>query len=96
MNESKREKIRDLLQNTEMPKEEIARECGVSPGSVSAIKAHITMGTYEKNDSDNIVDTHSISLERDVEEHLVENLDKIEEGLSLLKTGSNFILILEG
>ena len=44
--EEQKEQIKSLLQVGQFEREKIASKIGVSPGTVSAIKAHITMGTY--------------------------------------------------
>jgi hypothetical protein len=47
MDDAVRTQIRELLE-AGLPTDEIAGRAGVSPGTVSAVKAHITMGSTAK------------------------------------------------
>ena len=70
--------------------EEIAEQFGISPGTVSAIKAHLTMGTYSSSsETDEVIDAleTTFSLERDLQEALRYNIEQLESGLSIIDGG---------
>ena len=46
ISEEQKSEVISLRQEGRLGREEIASRLGVSPGTVSAIKAHMTMGTY--------------------------------------------------
>ena len=45
ISEEQKEQVKSLLQAGQLDRDEIASTVGVSPGTVSAIKAHITFGS---------------------------------------------------
>lgn len=75
--------------------EQIARRLGVRPGTVSAIKAHRTMGTYNarttasKPDQAPFDDDDGIKfgLERDLQITLRAHIDQLESGLKIIDSG---------
>lgn len=66
----------------------IAERTGVSPGTVAAVKAHSTMGTYEEDDGEvaRAVDT-AFGLERDLQFALRHSIDQLEAGLTIIDGG---------
>ncbi|MFP4142862.1 MAG: endonuclease NucS domain-containing protein [Thermoplasmata archaeon] len=83
-----RKNIISLLQEGK-DREEIVDELNVSPGSVSAIKAHLTMGTYSSSDTEEMIDAleTTFGLERDLQKALRHNIDQLEEGLKIIDDG---------
>jgi hypothetical protein len=86
-----RQAIRSLLGDG-LDSQEIAAQIGVSLGTVSAIKAHMTMGTYgggEGNAADaeaevaSAVDT-AFGLERDLQLALRRSIEQLEPGLTII------------
>jgi len=85
-----RQSIRSLLADG-LDNQEIAAQVGVSPGTVAAVKAHMTMGTYGGGDSvpeaepdvASAVDT-AFGLERDLQLALRRNIEQLEPGLTII------------
>ena len=86
-----RQAIRSLLGDG-LDSQEIAAKLGVLPGSVAAIKAHMTMGTYGGSEADfpdaeavaaSAVDT-AFGLERDLQLALRRNIEQLEPGLTII------------
>jgi DNA-binding CsgD family transcriptional regulator len=73
ISEQQRDKIIALVKKDEFSGEEIAAQLGVSPGTVSAIKAHITMGTYSSDETDKLIEAAeaTFGLERDLQAALL-------------------------
>lgn len=71
--------------------QEIAAQVGVTPGTVAAVKAHISMGTYGETDGmpeaeaevASAVDT-AFGLERDLQMALRRNIEQLEEGMTVI------------
>ena len=90
ISEEQKSQIITLLQRGQVSREEIAATVGVSPGTVSAIKAHITMGTYGGPASE--VETNELieaseatfGLERDLQLALRSNIEQLEHGLQII------------
>src|SRR5690554_2892188 len=87
-----------LLRENNMGREEIASHVGVSPGTVSAIKAHVTMGTYSNRDESNTETDELIEateatfgLERDLQRALRLNIQQLELGLQIIDGGKERI-----
>lgn len=83
-----------FLQQGQLGREEIAAKVGVSPGTVSAIKAHITMGTYEGHgaseaETDELIEASeaTFGLERDLQTALRANIQQLEPGLQIVDNG---------
>lgn len=73
ISKSRKARIISLLREGHLDREEIAAEVGVSPGTVSAIKAHMTMGTYgsfppSEAETDELIEAAeaTFGLERDL------------------------------
>ncbi len=75
------------LQEGKLSREEIAAQAKVSPGTVSAVKAHLTMGTYSETEA--VIDAleTTFGLERDLQAALRSNIAQLEEGLSIADKG---------
>ena len=70
----------------------IAARVGVSPGSVAAVKAHVTMGPYEQEAETVVEQIESANnlkfdLERDLQSALRRNIEQLEEGLRIIDGG---------
>lgn len=71
--------------------QQIAARVGVSPGSVAAVKAHVSMGTYgdaggaaeSEVEVANAVDA-AFGLERDLQMALRQNIAQLEPGLTII------------
>lgn len=87
MSERIRERVIERLQQGGMTKQEIAEELDVSRATVDAYDAHLTMDTYEGGPPPS---KPSISRERDVNNHLVQNLDQLEPELELEEGGQEY------
>ena len=84
-----RQAIRSLLADG-LDNQEIAAQIGVSPGTVAAVKAHMTMGTYggvmapdAEAEVASAVDT-AFSLERDLQLALRRSIEQLEPGLMII------------
>jgi hypothetical protein len=87
-----RQAIRSLLSDG-LDNQEIAGQIGVSPGTVAAVKAHMTMGTYGGDTSTpddeaaaevaKAVDT-AFGLERDLQLVLRRSIGQLESGLTII------------
>lgn len=87
-----------LLREGRLGREEIATKVGVSPGTVSAIKAHITMGTYggvptSEGETDELIEAAeaTFGLERDLQLALRSNIQQLEDGLVIIDNGKEYI-----
>jgi len=93
VSDDEKAQIVTLLRDGELDREEIAARFGVSPRTVSAIKAHMTMGSYEvessKEEADELTEATeaTFGLERDLQEALRENSEQLESGLSVIDGG---------
>jgi len=89
-----REEVVALLREGRAPRGEIAARTGVSPGTVSAIKAHMTMGTYggiptDEAETDELIEASetTFGLERDLQQALRQNISQLEDGLRIVDGG---------
>lgn len=94
ISEEQKNQIISLLQAGQMSREEIASKAGVSPGTVSAIKAHLTMGTYgglgaSEAETDELIEASeaTFGLERDLQRALRSNIEQLETGLQIMDEG---------
>lgn len=94
ISEEQKSQIIALLQHGQVSREEIAAKAGVSPGTVSAIKAHISMGTYGEPASSEIETNELIEaseatfgLERDLQLALRSDIEQLEPGLHIIDDG---------
>jgi len=85
-----RQAIRSLLADG-LDNQEIAAQIGVSPGTVAAVKAHITMGTYGATAGASDVEAEVASavdtafgLEHDLQLALRRSIEQLELGLTII------------
>jgi hypothetical protein len=86
------DQILELLASGVDDNREIAARVGVSPGSVAAVKAHVTMGTYERETETIAEQIESAAdlkfgLERDLQRALRNNIQQLEKGLRIIDGG---------
>lgn len=82
--------IVSLVKEGKLDFKQIARQVGVSPGTVASIKAHMTMGTYgEGPEIDEIAEAidATFGLERDLQIALRKNIEQLEPGLKVADSG---------
>lgn len=98
ISDKQKAQIISLLQEGLLGREEIATKVGVSPGTVSAIKAHITMGTYggaptSEAETDELIEASeaTFGLERDLQLGLRSNIQQLENGLVIVDKGKEYI-----
>ncbi len=98
ISENQKARIISLLQERQLGREEIAAKVGVSPGTVSAIKAHVTMGTYgtasnPETETDELIDAAetTFGLERDLQLALRSNIQQLEDGLTIIDGGKECV-----
>jgi len=98
ISENQKAQIISLLREGQLGREEIAAKVGVSPGTVSAVKAHITMGTYggspaSEAETDELIEAveATFGLERDLQLALRSNIQQLEEGLVIIDNGKEYV-----
>jgi len=90
ISENQKSEIIALVREKKLSREQIAAKVGVSPGTVSAIKAHLTMGTYtEPSGADEVIEAMetTFGLERDLQKALRSNIEQLEQGLKIIDEG---------
>jgi len=97
VSENQKAQVISLLQEGKLGREEIAAKVGVSPGTVSAVKAHITMGTYggspaSEAETDELIQATeaTFGLERDLQVALRSNIQQLEDGLVIIDNGKEY------
>jgi RecB family endonuclease NucS len=97
ISDEQREQVKSLLQ-AGLDRHEIASKVGVSPLTVSAIQAHITMGTYggsavSTTETDELIEASeaTFGLERDLQRELRSNIQQLESGLQIIDDGKERI-----
>jgi len=97
MDGSIKNQIRELLESGLAP-DEVSRRLGVPKGTVSAVKAHITMGSYvggaagprlSESDVAEIEDAGNLKfgLERDMQSALRQNIHQLDPTLRIIDEG---------
>ena len=98
MDDAARAQIRRLLE-TGLTTEQVARELGVPKGTVSAVKAHVTMGSYgaspsgagslSEADVEELEDAADLKfgLERDLQDALRRNIHQLDPTLRIVDHG---------
>lgn len=84
ISENQKSEIIALIREGKLNREQIAKKVGVSPGKASAIKTHLTMGTYDDpSESEEVIEATEITfgLERDLQIALRSNIEQLEQGL---------------
>jgi endonuclease len=91
---TQREQVIALLREGRASREEIAAKTSVSPGTVSAIRAHMTMGTYggaptDDAETEELIEASetTFGLERDLQQALRQNIGQLEDGLRIVDGG---------
>jgi hypothetical protein len=93
ISEEQKSQIIALLQLGQSSREEIAATVGVSPGTVSAIKAHISMGSYgepvSRTETNELIEASeaTFGLERDLQLALRSDIAQLEPGLHIIDDG---------
>lgn len=90
ISENQKSEIIRLIKEGELNREQIAAKVGVSPGTVSAIKAHLTMGTYPKtSEAEEVIEAMetTFGLEHDLQKALRSNIEQLERGLKIIDEG---------
>lgn len=93
-----RQQVITLLQEGQLDRDQIATRVGVAPGTVSAIKAHITMGSYTAAtkvataETDELIEAAeaTFGLERDLQKALRANIQQLEDGLEIIDEGKEY------
>ena len=94
---AQRQAIVSLLSDG-LSRSEVAAKIGVTPGQVSAIKAHVSMGTY-REDADALAAVEAenevagafdtvLGLERDLQLALRRSIERLEPGLTVIDDNS--------
>jgi transposase-like protein len=96
--EEQKNRIIALLDSGGVTREQIASQVGVSPGTVSAVKANITMGTYKgsvasDSETQELIEASetTFGLERDLQSALRANIEQLEPGLRIVDDGKEHI-----
>ncbi len=89
ISENQKSEIIALIREGKLSREQIATKVGVSPGTVSAIKAHLTMRTYELSEAEEVIEAMetTFGLERDLQIALRSNIEQFEQGLKIIDEG---------
>src|SRR5436190_14304302 len=89
-----RAQVISLLQESKLARDEIAAQARVSPGTVSAIKAHMTMNSYggpaaTDAETEELIEATeaTFGLERDLQQALRANIEQLEHGLRVIDGG---------
>ncbi|HDS44511.1 MAG TPA: DUF91 domain-containing protein [Methanomicrobia archaeon] len=86
ISEEQKSEVIALIKEGKLSAEEIAEKVEVYPGTVRAIKAHLTMGHYEAEEIIEILET-TFGLERDLQKALRSNIEQLEQGLKIIDGG---------
>ena len=94
LTKEQKKQVVNLLRKGIQPKE-ISELLGFPMRSIGSIKSHLTMGTYDENGdetSEKIITAQetSLSIERDLQTFLCNDLEQIEPGLKLFQNGKEF------
>jgi RecB family endonuclease NucS len=89
ISEEQKSEVIALLQEGKLSAEEIAEKVEVYPGTVRAIKAHLTMGHYDLSEAEEIIRAveTTFGLERDLQKALRSNIEQLEQGLKIIDGG---------
>jgi transposase len=89
-----KEQVISLVREDSLSNDEIAIRVGVSRGTVSAIKAHFTRGSYgapaaTDAETDELIEAAetTFGLERDMQRALRTNIEQLERGLRIVDGG---------
>lgn len=87
--------IVSLVKEGKLDFKQIAKQVGVTPGTVASVKAHITMGSYgEGAEIEQIAEAidATFGLERDLQLALRKSIDQLEPGLKIADDGKEQIV----
>ena len=98
ISETQKGQIISLFRAGQFDRDQIASRVGVAPGTVSAIKAHITMGSYTdatgaaSAETDELIEASeaTFGLERDLQKALRSNIQQLEQGLEIIDEGKEY------
>jgi RecB family endonuclease NucS len=91
--EQKAQVVNFIKTKPEMNSKEIASILNYPVECVRSLKSHVTMGTYDKAiiDDDSEIDYEiSLSMEKDLQTFLLNDLSQIEPGLKLVEKGKEY------
>ncbi|HOV09389.1 MAG: hypothetical protein BWY23_02248 [Spirochaetes bacterium ADurb.Bin218] len=91
--EQKAQVVNFIKTKPEMNSKEIANILNYPVECVRSLKSHVTMGTYDKViiDDDSEIDYEiSLSMEKDLQTFLLNDLTQIEPGLKLVEKGKEY------
>lgn len=96
LTEDQKKQVINLLKKG-MSAKEISEILGFPMRSIGSIKSHLTMGTYDKNEDEAIEEITtaqetSLSIERDLQTFICNDLKQIEPGLRLFQNGKEFTI----
>jgi RecB family endonuclease NucS len=91
ISEEQKSEIIRLIQEGKLTSEKIATKTKVSPETVRAYKAHVTMGTYGPSEVEVEAYETTFSLERDLQKALRSNIEQLEKGLKVTDKGKEQI-----
>lgn len=89
-----KEEIIKLIKDRELSTIEIAEKFRITPESVRAIKAHVTMGTYDnETTTDEIIEAveTTFGLEKDMQMALRANISQLEKGLVIMDDNKEMV-----
>lgn len=91
LTEEQKKQVVKLLKKG-MSTKEIFETLGFPLRSIGSIKSHLTMGRYDDNEVAEIITAQetSLSIERDLQTLLCNDLEQIEKGLKLFQKGKEF------
>gem|GEM_PF-722314 len=88
ISEEQKSEVIALIKEGKLSAEQIAEKVEVYPGTIRAIKAHLTMGHYDL-EADEVIDAveTTFGLERDLQKALRNNIEQLEQGLKIIDGG---------
>jgi len=88
VSDSQKSEIIRLIQQGKLSSEQIATKMKVSPGTIAAYRAHVTMGRYrEPSEAEIEALETTFGLERDLQKALRANIEQLEKGLKIVDKG---------
>ena len=95
LDDNQKKQVVGLLKKTEMSVHEVADALSVPMECVRSLKAHVTMGTYDTEVEElaeeiSTAQETRLSIERDLQIFLTDNLGQIEPGLKLHENGVEY------
>jgi RecB family endonuclease NucS len=88
VSDSQKSEIIALIRQGKLTTEQIATKMGISPGTVAAYRAHVSMGTYaEPSEAEIEALETTFGLERDLQKALRSNIEQLEKSLRIIDGG---------